>query len=159
MVVVVAEARRKQQLPQRLHAAPATLLPPPPVRAPAPLVGRIPMEDVICYRCGGTGHMVRTCPLPAPAPGRGRGGGRGGRCRGRAFLAPVAAREGLQGTVIYAGLPCKVLFDTGASHSFIFRYFCMSRGIETTRVAHLLSVGTPMGVSVDLTEVVRKYEI
>ena len=35
----------------------------------------------------------------------------------------------------------------------------MSRGIEISSVAHLLSVGTPMGVSVDLTEVVRGYEI
>ena len=35
----------------------------------------------------------------------------------------------------------------------------MSRSIQISSVAHLLSVGTPMGVSVDLTEVVREYEI
>ena len=94
-----------------------------------------------------------------PAPKGGRGGGRGGRSRGIAFLAPVAARGGLQGTVLHDGLPCKVLFDTGASHSFISWHFCMSRGIMISEVNRLLSVGTPTGVSVDLHEVVKDYEV
>ena len=35
----------------------------------------------------------------------------------------------------------------------------MSRGIQISSVAHLLSVGTPTGVSVDLHEVVKGYEV
>ena len=90
--------------------------------------------------------MSKTCTLPPTG-------------RGRAFLDPVVARGGLQGTVICNGLPCKVLFDTGASHSFISRHFCMSRGITISEVKHSLSVGTPMGVSVELNEMVLGYEV
>ena len=56
-------------------------------------------------------------------------------------------------------MPCKVLFDSGASHSFISRSYCMSRGIVISAVSHWLSVGTPTGVSVDLHEMVRGHQI
>ena len=69
------------------------------------------------------------------------------------------ARGGLQGTFLHDGLPCRVLFDSGASHSFISRQFCMSRGLVISAVSQQISVGTPTGVTVDLPEMVRRYEI
>ena len=74
-------------------------------------------------------------------------------------MAPFDARGGLQGTFLHDGLPCRVLFDSGASHSFISRQFCLSRGLVVSAVSQQISVGTPTGVSVDLPEMVRRYEI
>ena len=59
---------------------------------------------------------------------------------------------------MHASIPCRVLFDSGASHSFIARSYCMSRGLVIERVGRFLSVRTPTGVTVDLHEVVRKHE-
>ena len=74
-------------------------------------------------------------------------------------MAPAAAHGRLQGTLFYAGRPCKVLFDTGASHSFISRGYCLSGGLEIVQVSHSLSVGTPTGVTVVLHEMVRQHEV
>ena len=74
-------------------------------------------------------------------------------------MAPAAAQGGLQGTFTHDGLPCKALFDTGASHSFISRAYCMTRGIPIVASGHWLSVGTPTGVRVDLHEMVRGYRV
>ena len=144
-----------------MAAAPAA-----PQAAPqrGPVVGYRPrpLAEIACWRCGELGHIASTCSV-GPNVQRGGRGGRGGRGdgrggRGRAFMAPAAAQGRLQGTLFYADKPCRVLFDSGASHSFISRSYCMSRGFEIGRVGRCLSIGTPTGVTVDLHEVVRKHE-
>ena len=92
-----------------------------------------------------------------PAVGGFRGGRGGGRGRGRAFMAHAAARGGLQGTMIDSGVPCRVLFDSGPSHSFISRQYCMRRKLLISMLRTVMCVDTPMGSSVDLNEHVIKH--
>ena len=123
------------------------------------------LEDLICFQCQNPGHFARDytgLAVPAVDRDRGvRGGGRGGgRGRGgRAFMAPMDARGGLQGTFLHDGLPCRVLFDSCASHSFISRQFCLSRGLVILVVSQQINVSTLTRVSVDLPEMVHRYEI
>jgi hypothetical protein len=92
-----------------------------------------------CYTCGHPGHFSKECPLKkpsalslsAPRPNQGPGRGPSGRnpktqahnARGR--LNHITAEEAAEapdvvlGTFLVNSIPARVLFDSGASHSFV----------------------------------------
>ncbi|XP_059670062.1 uncharacterized protein LOC132315717 [Cornus florida] len=83
--------------------------------------------------------------------------------QGRVFaLAQTDASSGpsvLRGIFPVFGCWARVLFDSGASHSFISSSFALASGLEVSFMDRVLCVDTPVGVSVSLSRVVRDYSI
>ena len=66
---------------------------------------------------------------------------------------PIADQEDhtvMEGSLILFNTGVKVLFDTGASHSFISTACAMSLGLKPKRLEVPISIGTPTGINVYL---------
>ncbi|XP_061993237.1 uncharacterized protein LOC133711082, partial [Rosa rugosa] len=101
-----------------------------------------------CFRCGQTGHLAKDCTRP-------RVGGQGNQQR---LLPPVPARvfaigqrgTGVEGTLSVYNYLARVLFDTGASHSFISSSVVDVLGLIVMPLTRSLCVTSPLGVSLEL---------
>ncbi|MQM08417.1 hypothetical protein Taro_041272, partial [Colocasia esculenta] len=109
-----------------------------------------------CFRCDQVGHMARDCPLLPRAPQqqvpvqqRQQTGGSGGsRGRGRVThltRADMEASQLVEGTVTVFGFAARVLFDSGASHSFVSEEFLDSLGELSSGESAELVVELPTG--------------
>ncbi|XP_062005975.1 uncharacterized protein LOC133723167 [Rosa rugosa] len=149
------------------HQAPARAAP-TPVRA-MPIKQAAPATPRTCYNCGETGHISSGCTKPkkrkcfkcgleghfARECTRLEGGGQGNQQR---LLPPAPARifaigqigTGVEGTLsVYNYLP-RVLFDTGASHSFISSSVVDVLDLTAMPLTRSLCVTSPLGVSLEL---------
>jgi hypothetical protein len=131
-----------------------------------------------CYTCGQLRHLSKECPLKkpsapslnAPRPNQGQGRGPSGRnpktqannARGR--LNHVTTKEAAEapdvvlGTFLVNSVPAKVLFDSGALHSFVTKRFVAAGGLTASQMtrnmivqifgsqvrAHLFCEGVPV---------------
>ncbi|XP_052734099.1 uncharacterized protein LOC128196647 [Vigna angularis] len=107
-----------------------------------------------CNRCGRNGHLGNECNMGGRAgmrpPNAGRNQqGRGGRAQavGRVY-AITGAEAASSGTVIIStclvyGKSCCVLFDSGATHSFISKAYVGKLGLEVSEMQFDLVVSTP----------------
>jgi hypothetical protein len=119
-----------------------------------------------CYTYGQPGHFSKECPLKkpsapslsAPRPNQGQGCGPHGRnqktqansARGR--LNHVTAEEAaeapdvIMGTFLVNSIPARVLFDSGASHSFVTEHFVKKGKLESTMMTRTMLVQIPGSV-------------
>jgi hypothetical protein len=113
-----------------------------------------------CYTYGQPGHFSKECPLKKPAapslntprPNQGQGRGPPGRnqktqanvARGRLNHVNAAKAEEAQdvilGTFLINSVPAKVLFDCGASHSFVTKIFVDKGKLKPTKMDRLMVV-------------------
>ena len=86
---------------------------------------------------------------------RGRGRGRGPYARtstvqGRVYVVIPSAQSAdqpvIQGTFLLSGLWARVLFDSGASHSFIAASVVIELGLEVETLEEPLYVSSPLGI-------------
>ena len=130
--------------PRQSFAAPR-LAPPPqrqplrdvPSQAPAPYP-----NDGLCFRCGRPDHLAKECTqkksqLALPSNGRNNQPyNNNDRPYGRGHANHVDLNEAqdqpatVMGTLLVNSVPAAVLFDTGASHSFISEDFAFMHGIK-----------------------------
>jgi hypothetical protein len=119
-----------------------------------------------CYTCGQPGTFSKECPLKKPSapslsarrPNQGQGRGPSGRnpktqahnARGR--LNHVTAEEAAKapdvvlGTFLVNSIPARVLFDSGASHSFVTEYFVKKGKLESTMMTRAMLVQIPRSI-------------
>jgi hypothetical protein len=125
---------------------------------------------IICHACGKEGHIWPDCPnkpaggWPVNSGGKKGGGGRpasgggsssnnGNGKRGRTFgkLNCTSLEEANNSETVVIGTlsilthPGKVLFDTGATTSFIFKDFIKKHGLRCQAIAHPMTVVTAGG--------------
>ncbi|MQL85293.1 hypothetical protein Taro_017813 [Colocasia esculenta] len=119
-----------------------------------------------CLKCGSSDHKIkdspklqqgiqRGAPAPAAVAAAAPATGRPGRPRAPARVFALARKDAEQaehvteGTVLILGVYAQVLFDTGATHSFISERFArqlaLESGIESEDLEVPLSVHTPAG--------------
>ncbi len=165
--------KRKIWIPNNMYHAPAPTprpsyaaprLPPPPPRqprlpAPPPRVPPSRPEDGLCFKCGRPGHRARDCrqnqnQLALPATGRGNNQNRNFNAkpayvRGQANNIDMGQAQDqpatVMGTLLVNSVPASVLFDTGASHSFMSENFAYMHDIRSEEMNIPIVVNTPGG--------------
>ncbi|GFS40893.1 hypothetical protein Acr_00g0071070 [Actinidia rufa] len=142
---------------------PSQLRPPPPPHSQTPGA---------YFGCGGFGHVARFCPQKGPHADRGASSSAPNpTTQGRVFTVttvappppPVIATQTLEASIVrgtfllfnsFAG----VLFDSGASHSFIAASFVLALGLETEELNPPLFVDTPIGGRTSLDRICQGCE-
>jgi hypothetical protein len=111
--------------------------------APGARFSALPSSSTGCFNCGKSGHFIKDCPYPRRnnsniqqnpgSSGQGKGNttnnaaGKNMKKIGRIYYTQVATTpEGepvMMGTFLVANYPAVILFDSGASHTFISKKF------------------------------------
>nr|XP_051209488.1 uncharacterized protein LOC127326742 [Lolium perenne] len=148
------------QLQQRNYQPP----PRPAYGGPRPMG---PRADPTCYKYGQVGHISTFCPqkLPpppprstatnamvrAPAPGRAfnnnnRQGPRAARVNNLNIEQAEQATDIVLGTLLVNSIPTKILFDTGASLSFVSLPFSQKHELPVEYLSKSFTVVSPGGM-------------
>ena len=123
---------------------------------------------VRCFNCGGTGHMASTCSQPRRPFGScyncGKLGHFANQCNEPKKVNNPSARPVqlnaivledvvLEGTLEVYNTRATILFDTGASNSFISSMFVVTLGLTPVALDRFLTISTPLQKSVTLNKV------
>ncbi len=95
-----------------------------------------------CYNCNQIGHYKNKCPEAAKA---GKGKFIGLEPSSSRPTAVVKGKTMMEGTLLIQNIPVRLLFDTGASHSFISQYLIDRLCIEPIYLVTSLRVANPIG--------------
>ncbi|XP_059663739.1 uncharacterized protein LOC132309446 [Cornus florida] len=123
-----------------------------------------------CFGCGQQGHKVKDYPQWGSGSGRGRGlqqrqmqSTTGQWTQGRVFALTLAEPSSNLSVVrdifLVSHSWAHVLFDFGASYSFITSSFARALGFKVSQLDISLCVDTPIGGSVTLSTVCRACSI
>jgi hypothetical protein len=154
---------RQQQYPprpqQQQKAGQGQTFPAPPARSapPAPRQGestspagqQTPAFPRAYYHCGERGHYANACPRKAQSGQQGHPAQPKAPSQGR--VNHVTAESAAEtpnvviGTFMVNTHPATVLFDTGATHSFITWSFIEHHGIHTSTLKRCMLVSSPGG--------------
>src|SRR5262249_42524690 len=97
-----------------------------------------------CFNCGEAGHISRQCPKPKRAAAAGASG-RPAKVFAVTSEEAKVADNVTEGTVLIDGFHARVLFDSGATDSFISVHFTELLSSRHDRVITVLS--TPLSVA------------
>ncbi|KAJ4973179.1 hypothetical protein NE237_006353 [Protea cynaroides] len=101
--------------------------------------GRNP--NIKCFNCQQVGHIAKTCTLPRKQPPQ----------QGKVYAVTIE-EAAASPDVVTAGIPARVLFDSGATHSFVSISFGKRMELPIKHLNPSLIVHSPLGVEVSLTE-------
>ncbi|WVZ63040.1 hypothetical protein U9M48_012712 [Paspalum notatum var. saurae] len=138
---------------------------------PAPRVPVIPGPGNPCFNCGKTGHFSRDCRAPRRIQGPNPvGGSQQGKQKGPAqktgrvhYIHMEQIPAGvpvLAGTFMINGHPTAVLFDSGATHTFISKTYAQRHGLKMYKLRdnyHITAPGSPIDTSLGVRFL--KFEI
>nr|CAH67706.1 H0512B01.1 [Oryza sativa] len=105
-------------------------------------------KPVICFNCGDPGHYADKCPKPrrvknAPVPNNSNVPAPKARVNHVAAAEAQNAPDVVLGTFPVNSIPATVLFDSGATHSFLSKSFASKHGMEVVSFGRPLLVNTP----------------
>ncbi|BAS93193.1 Os05g0296332 [Oryza sativa Japonica Group] len=145
--------RVPQQQPQQNQQG--TRAPRPPTPAGQPVQGRRDASGPqrLCFNCFEPGHFADKCPKPrrqqGQAPPRPNNGGKDvirGRVNHVTAEDVLTTPDVIVGTFLVHSIPATILFDSGASHSFISVPFVGKNQLGVERLRNPLLITTPGGV-------------
>ncbi|XP_028236628.1 uncharacterized protein LOC114415960 [Glycine soja] len=116
-------------------------------------------REVTCFNCQGKGHLSTSCPYPRREKKSGSLNNQSGQPRttGRVFaLSGVDAAQSdelIQGMCFISQVPLVVLYDSGATHSFISRVCVEKLALPVSSLKFDLIVNTPASGSVLISDV------
>ena len=109
----------------------------------------------MCYQCGQKGHYDKSCPQKHLSPAPQQAGQQGRPAQPRAprqgKVNHVTAESVAESPNVVIGMtmvnsyPAIVLFDTGATHSFITQSFVEQHDIHTSTMKRCMLVSSPGG--------------
>ncbi|KAI3684129.1 hypothetical protein L6452_33348 [Arctium lappa] len=118
-----------------------------------------PVRGFICFECKAPGHSRKDCPklVSGSAPARKKNPP---KVQGRAFQMTAeearASADVVSGTFLINFVPARILFDTGASFSFVSELFRQKIAMPTTSLEDALVVEIADGSQVLIHEVLRQ---
>nr|AAQ56531.1 putative polyprotein [Oryza sativa Japonica Group] len=131
---------------------------PRPVAAPTqqqPAKREQGSKPVVCFNCGDPGHYADKCPKPrrvkvVPAQSNSAVPASKARVNHVAAAEAQDAPDVILGTFPVNSVPATVLFDSGATHSFLSMSFAGNHGMEVEDLRHPLMVSTPRNQALSL---------
>nr|ABA95104.1 retrotransposon protein, putative, Ty3-gypsy subclass [Oryza sativa Japonica Group] len=131
---------------------------PRPVAAPAqqqPAKREQGNKPVVCFNCGDPGHYADKCLKPrrvkvVPAQNNSAVPASKARVNHVAAAEAQDAPDVILGTFLVNSVPATVLFDSGATHSFLSMSFAGNHGMEVEDLRRPLMVSTPSNQALSL---------
>jgi hypothetical protein len=130
--------------------------------APGTRFPALPSSSTGCFNCGKSGHFIKNCPYPRQNQSNNQqssrnskgnaaknAAGKNTRKTGQIYYTQVATTpEGepvMTGTFLVANRPALILFDSGASHTFMSKKFVEKHCIPYTESREGLTIHSPRG--------------
>nr|AAO19383.1 putative polyprotein [Oryza sativa Japonica Group]ABF98353.1 retrotransposon protein, putative, Ty3-gypsy subclass [Oryza sativa Japonica Group] len=112
-------------------------------------------KPVVCFNCGDPGHYADKCPKPrrvkiVPVQSNSTAPASKARVNRVAVAEAQGAPDVILGTFLVNLVPATVLFDSGATHSFLSMSFAGNHGMEVEDLRRPLMVSTPCNQALSL---------
>nr|AXI69408.1 Reverse Transcriptase [Olea europaea subsp. europaea] len=115
----------------------------------------------VCFRCGKPGHIFKDCPTFTPKKDDNNDQNQKGKARVFAMTQKDAEENSnvIAGTLLIANTPAYVLFDSGATHSFVSTTFMAKSSITCDKSEGTLEVSIPSGNPLSTDRIAKSVSI